>query len=87
MPRLGMPRLATGTRIAVAFEQNHLLNQDKYLARYPSLQGSQIVTSICSEATVILVPITKRGVSKRGILKSLVSHVLNFKSWSNSFMT
>ena len=33
------------------------------------------------EATVTLVPIWKRGVSKRGILKSLVSHVLNFKSW------
>ena len=41
----------------------------------------------CSEATVILVPATKRGVFKRGILKSLVSHVLNHKSWSNSFVT
>ena len=35
----------------------------------------------CPEATVSLVPIWKRGVSKRGILKSLVSHFLNFKSW------
>ena len=40
----------------------------------------------CSEATFILVPIAKRGVSKRGILKSLVSHVLNLKTWSNSFV-
>ena len=37
--------------------------------------------SLCSEATVILVPITKWDVSKRGILKSLVFHVLNHKSW------
>ena len=35
----------------------------------------------CSEATVILVPIWKQVISKRGILKSLVSHVQNFKSW------
>ena len=35
----------------------------------------------CSEATVILVPVAKWGISKRGILKSLISHVLNFKSW------
>ena len=41
----------------------------------------------CSEATAILVPVTKRGVFKRGILKNLVSHVLNLKSWSNSFVT
>ena len=27
------------------------------------------------------VPIWKRGIAKRGILRSLVSHVLNFKSW------
>ena len=33
------------------------------------------------EATVTLVPVWKRDVPKRGILKSLVSHVLNFKSW------
>ena len=33
------------------------------------------------EATVTQRLIWKRGVSKRGILKSLVSHVLNFKSW------
>ena len=33
------------------------------------------------EATVTLVPVWKQGVSKRGILKSLVSHFLNFKSW------
>ena len=38
-------------------------------------------TCLCPEATVTLVPVWKRGVSKRGILKSLVSHVLNFKSW------
>ena len=43
--------------------------------------------TVCSEATAILVPVTKRGVFKRGILKSLVSHVLNLKSWSNSFVT
>ena len=42
---------------------------------------SYIVT-LCSEATVILIPVTKRG-----ILKSLVSHVLNLKRWSNSFVT
>ena len=34
-----------------------------------------------SLATVILLPISKRGVSKRGIFKSNVSYVLNFKSW------
>ena len=42
-------------------------------------QNSELDYSLarhCSEATVILVP-----VSKRGILKNLVSHVLNFKSW------
>ena len=33
------------------------------------------------EATVTLVPILKRGVSNQGILKSLVFHVLNLKSW------
>ena len=33
------------------------------------------------EATVTLIPVWKRGISKRGILKSLVSHFLNFKSW------
>ena len=36
---------------------------------------------ICREATVILVPIWKRGVFKRGNLKSLISHVLSFISW------
>ena len=36
---------------------------------------------IILEATVTLVLIWKQSVSKRGILKSLVSHVLNFKSW------
>ena len=35
----------------------------------------------CPVATVTLVPDRKQGVSKRGILKSLISHVLNFKSW------
>ena len=35
----------------------------------------------CPEATVTLVPVWKRGVPKQGILKSLISHVLNFKSW------
>ena len=35
------------------------------------------------EATVTQCLIWKRGVPKRGILKSLVSHVLNFKSWIN----
>ena len=34
-----------------------------------------------SEATVMQWLIWKWGGSKRGILKSLVSHVLNFKSW------
>ena len=40
-------------------------------------------TPVCHspEATVTLVPIWKRDISKRGISKSLVSHVLNFKSW------
>ena len=33
----------------------------------------------CPEATVTLVPVWKWGVSKQGILKSLVSHALNFK--------
>ena len=33
------------------------------------------------EATVTQRLIWKRGVPKRGILKSLESHVLNFKSW------
>ena len=32
-------------------------------------------------ATVILVPVWKRDISQRGILKSHISHVLNFKSW------
>ena len=32
-------------------------------------------------ATLTLGPIWKQGVSKRGILKSLVSHVLNFLGW------
>ena len=32
------------------------------------------------KATVTLVPVWKRGVSKQGILKSLVSDILNFKS-------
>ena len=31
--------------------------------------------------TITLVPVLNRGVSKRDILKSLVFHVLNFKSW------
>ena len=33
------------------------------------------------EATVTLTAIWKRGVSKQGILKGLVSHVLNFLGW------
>ena len=33
------------------------------------------------EATFTLVPVWKRGVSKWGILKNLISHVLNYKSW------
>ena len=37
--------------------------------------------SLCREATVTQRLVWKRGISKRGILKSLVSHVLNFKSW------
>ena len=36
---------------------------------------------LCPEATVPQRLVWKRGVSKRGILKSLVFHVLNFKSW------
>ena len=39
-------------------------------------------TILCWKATVILV-----RVSKWGILKSLISHVLSPKSWSNSFVT
>ena len=35
----------------------------------------------CPEAAVTLVPVWKWGVSKQGILKSLVSNVLNFESW------
>ena len=35
----------------------------------------------CPEATVTQRLIRKRGIPKRGIMKSLVSHVLNFKSW------
>ena len=35
----------------------------------------------CPEATVTLTAIWKRGVSKRGILESPVSYVLNFLGW------
>ena len=35
----------------------------------------------CPEATLTLVFVWKQGVSKRGILKSLVSHLLNLESW------
>ena len=37
--------------------------------------------SLSSEANATLFPIWKRGFSKQGILKSLISHVLNCKSW------
>ena len=37
--------------------------------------------SLGPEVTVTLVPVWKRGVSKRGILKSLHSHFLYFNSW------
>ena len=36
---------------------------------------------LCPEATATQRLVWKRGISKRGILKSLVSHFLNFKSW------
>ena len=35
----------------------------------------------CPEATFTLILVWKWGDSKQGILKSLVSHVLNFKRW------
>ena len=41
---------------------------------------TQVQGRISPEATVTLV-LTWKGISKQGILKSLVSHVLNFKSW------
>ena len=37
-------------------------------------------STLCPEAIVTLVPVWKQDVTKRGILKSLVSHVLNLKS-------
>ena len=36
---------------------------------------------LCSEATVTQRLVWKRGIAKRGILKSFVSHVLNFMNW------
>ena len=36
---------------------------------------------LCEEATVTLTAVWKWGVSKRGILKSPVSHVVNFLGW------
>ena len=43
-----------------------------------------ILFLLCPEATVITVwkmSVCKRGISKRGILKCSVSHVLNFRGW------
>ena len=43
-----------------------------------------VIPGLCQvspEATVTQRLVWKRGISKWGILKSLVSHVLNFKSW------
>ena len=40
-----------------------------------------IFCSLSPEAIVTLVANWKQGVSKGGMLESLVSHVLNFKNW------
>ena len=40
-----------------------------------------VATIPSPEATVTLTAVWKWGVSKRGILKSAVSHVLNFLGW------
>ena len=52
---------------------------------HSSLACSKFLTHLgsdlpSSEATVFLVPVSKQAVSKQGIWKSLVSHVLNLKS-------
>ena len=43
--------------------------------------GQRAELSCSPKATVTLVPVWKQGVSKQGILKSIVSHFMNFKSW------
>ena len=89
MPRLEMPRFQTRHWVTVAFwaQSNSFsifVTHIQYRVNKNLVQFQKINLSLnghCPEATVTLVPVWKRGVSKRGILKSLVSHFLNFKSW------
>ena len=59
-----------------------------YIPKYTVVQNKQHkvnfrckIYTLSPKATVTLVLVWKQGVSKLGILKSLVSHFLNFKSW------
>ena len=83
MPHLETPRFQMRRWVTVAFglylwilsefENNFWGNSSRL--------NVKLRIHLCLEATVTQCLIWKWGVSKWGILKSLVSHVLNFKSW------
>ena len=63
------------------FVKPHATGNCTHCLENSCLQTGQIQMGHCPKATLIWCLVWKRGSPKRGILKSLVSHVLNFKSW------